>query len=109
GSINWTLQQNLQFLEDYLRTDSSFVSRSSREAIVAETARQLGLRLTGLIERTKDKASRDDIFFMIAAGEIFADLRVAAISQPADVAVFASAEVSASFQRMHASLDATGL
>jgi hypothetical protein len=31
GKINWALQQNLQFLEDYLRTDSTFrQSRLSR-------------------------------------------------------------------------------
>ena len=101
--INWTLQQNLQFLEDYLRTDSSFVSGSSRDAVIGETARQPGLRLADLIERTKDKASRDDIFFMIAAGEIFVDLRAAAISQAADVAVFRSAEMAAAFQRIHGS------
>ena len=101
ASINWTLQQNLQFLEDYLRTDSSFVSQSSRDTIIGETARQPGLRLADLIERATDKASRDDIFFMIAAGEIFVDLHASSITQPTDVAVFANADIAAAFQRIH--------
>src|SRR5439155_24183151 len=51
--------------------------------------------------RATDKASRDDIFFMIAAGEIFVDLHASSITQPTDVAVFASAEIAAAFQRIH--------
>jgi hypothetical protein len=31
ASINWTIQQNLQFLDDYLRVDSTSISPRSRE------------------------------------------------------------------------------
>ncbi len=73
AAINWTIQQNLQFLEDYFRCDAMAISARSRGAIAAEIARQPGLLLRDLIHRTKNAASRDDIYFMIAAGEIFAD------------------------------------
>jgi hypothetical protein len=56
-----------------------------------------------LIQRTKDAASRDDIYFMIVAGEIFADLSAAAISQPAEVAIFSNAELAAAFRRINGS------
>lgn len=98
ASINWTLQQNLQFLDDYLRVDSTSISPKLREDVIAETARHPGLLLSELIQRTKDVASRDVIHFMIAAGEIFTDLSAAAVSRPAEVTVFANAEVAAAFR-----------
>ncbi|MGH9631272.1 MAG: hypothetical protein ACRD7E_23450 [Bryobacteraceae bacterium] len=100
ASINWTLQQNLQFLDDYLRVDSISISPRCREDVIAAIARQPGLRLSELIQRTKDVASRDAIHFMIAAGEIFADLSAAVISRPAEATVFANAEVAAAFHRI---------
>ena len=100
ASINWTIQQNLQFLDDYLRVDSTSISPRSREEVIAETVRQPGLRLSELIQRTKDVASRDVIHFMIAAGEIFADLSAAVVSRPAEVTVFANAEVAAAFHHI---------
>lgn len=106
GSINWTLQQNLQFLDDYLRFDLTSIGQRSRESVIAETAREPGLRLSELIQRTTAVASRDDIHFMIAAGEIFADLRAAVISRPAEVSVFANAEVAAAYQRITGSPNA---
>ncbi len=107
ATINWTLQQNLQYLEDYFRCDGMAISRSSREAVTAEIAGQPGLPLTDLIQRTKHAASRDDIYFMIAAGEIFADLSAAAIAQPAEVAIFSNAELAAAFRRINGPPSAT--
>ena len=103
ATINWILQQNLQFLEDYFRCDGMVISPRSREVVTAEIAWQPGLPLTDLIQRTKDAASRDDIYFMIVAGEIFADLSAAAISQPAEVAIFSNAELAAAFRRINGS------
>ena len=68
--------------------------------MIVETVRQPGLRLSELIQRTKDVASRDAIHFMIAAGEIFADLSAAVVSRPAEVTVFANAEVAAAFHHI---------
>ena len=100
ASINWTLQQNLQFLDDYLRVDSTSISPKLREDVIAETARHPGLCLSELIQRTKDVASRDVIHFMIAAGEIFVDLSAAVVSRPAEVTVLANAEVAAAFHNI---------
>jgi putative transposase len=105
ATINWTLQKNLQSLEDYLRSDLTVISPRSRQAVVAETTRQPGILLTDLIERTKDAASRDDIHFMIAAGEIFADLSATAISQSSEVAIFANAEIATAFRQIHGALN----
>jgi hypothetical protein len=107
ATINWIFQQNLQFLEDYFRCDGMVISPRSREAVAAEIARKPGLPLMDLIQRTKDAASRDDIYFMIAGGEIFADLSDAAISQPAEVAIFSNAELAAAFRRINGSPNAT--
>lgn len=98
ASINWTLQQNLQFLDDYLRVDSTSIAPRSRENVIAETARHPGLCLSELMQRMTDVASRDDIHFMIATGQIFADLRAAVISRPAEVSIYANAEVAVAYQ-----------
>jgi transposase InsO family protein len=103
GSINWTLQQNLLFLEDYLRVGQPQVEQRNRQIIVEEIARQPGIRLSDLIERTKDAVTRDDIYFLVAAGEIFADATSALISRPEDVTLFANAGIASAFSHIDGS------
>jgi putative transposase len=54
ATINWTLQQNLQFREDYFRCDATATGTRSRSAVAVEIARQPGLPLSDLIQRAKD-------------------------------------------------------
>lgn len=103
ASINWTLQRNLLFLEDYLRGSRPQVEQRGREIVVEEVARQPGIRLNDLIERTKDAASRDDIYFLVATGEIFADVVSAPISTPERVKVFANSEIGSAFSHFDGS------
>ncbi len=103
AAINWTLQQNLLFLEDYLRADQSRVDPRRRRIILEEIARQPGINLSELIERTTDVANRDDIYFLIAVGDAFVDLGAAPISSPAGVQLFANAEIASAFSRIDGS------
>jgi len=100
ASINWTLQQNLLFLEDYMRAGRPQVEQRSREIVVEAIARQPGIRLSDLIDRTKDAVSRDDIYFLVAAGEIFADVTSAPISVPEGVKLFANAEIASAISHL---------
>lgn len=106
ATINWTLQQNLHFLEDYFRCDAAAVSARARQAVAAEIARRPGISLSELIQRANGAANRDDIYLMIAKGEIFADLIAVAITEPSHVAVFANAEINGAFRRIEGYLNA---
>jgi len=108
AEINWTLQQNLHFLDDYLRFNATPLDVNARESVVAEAASQPGQLLSDLIQRMKGVASRDDIYFMIANGDVFADLTAAAISQPAGVHLFANAELGAAFHCFDVARQSTG-
>ena len=72
AEINWVLQRNLLFLEDYLRADcpevSQVVTAKIRELVAAEP----GLKLDQLLE-PNGPANNDDIYRLIATEAIYAD------------------------------------
>ena len=96
--INWVLQRNLQFLEDYLRFDHASVDGFVDQAVKAAVLTNPGILLSDLLERAKDVAKRDDIYLLIASGEIYVDLGAAAIVEPERVRVFASPDTAAAHQ-----------
>ncbi|HET8549507.1 MAG TPA: TnsA endonuclease N-terminal domain-containing protein, partial [Bryobacteraceae bacterium] len=77
--INWIQQRNLQFLEDYLRFDCASIAGFADESIKAAVRAEPGIALSDLFERAKDVAKRDDVYLLIASGEIYVDLAAAAI------------------------------
>jgi putative transposase len=94
GEINWVLQRNLQFLEDYFRFDRGSVAGFVDQAVKTAVQLQPGIRLSDLLEQVKDVAKRDDIFLLITSGEIYVDLSAAAIVEPERVFVFANLETA---------------
>jgi transposase InsO family protein len=101
--IDWVLQRNLQFLEDYLRFDHAGVDGFVDQAVKAAVQTEPGILLGDLLERAKGVAKRDDIYLLIASGEIYVDLGAAAMVEPERVRVFANPDTAAAHQ--HASLD----
>jgi putative transposase len=95
AEINWVLQRNLQFLEDYLRFDCATVTGFVDQAIKAVVRAEPGILLSILLERAKDVATRDDIYLMIASGEVYVGLGAAPVVEPERVRVFANAETAA--------------
>jgi len=97
AQVNWTLQRNLQFLEDYLRFDFAgaveFANPAIRTAIEAEP----GIRLQELLEKMRGVAEPSEIYLLIASGGVYVDLRAAAIVEPERVRIFASAEVASAY------------
>ena len=94
--INWKLQRNLTFLEDYIVKE--FVSESQiisciKEVILANP----GLTLLELIQNGDDQYSADDIYALIAKNIIHIDLYNTVIAEPDTVKVFISKEQSKSF------------
>jgi putative transposase len=96
-TINWTLQRNIEFLEDYFRVDSPTVSLSASESIRSAVSSEFGISLEDLFTRTSTQASRDDIFMMIAHEEIFVDLYLLPIPEFKHVRVFLNKEASLAY------------
>ena len=100
AEIDWTLQRNMQYLEDYWRFDIGGVASEIREIIEAEVSAAPGLRLDDLFRNTQGAARRDDIQRLIGAGDIYVDLRAAGVMEPEKVRVFPNREAALACQHI---------
>ena len=89
GDINWVFQRNIQFLDDYLHGDVTVIS-SVREAVIARVGVSPGSSLQELFDTTAGIATRDDIYSLIAAGEIHADIHSESLTEPDRILLFRS-------------------
>jgi transposase InsO family protein len=85
--IDWTFQRNIQFLDDYFRDDRT-VSPEARGTVIAHVNASPGVSLEGLIHSAAPVASVDDIYGLIASGDIYVDLHRTPLVEPATVSVF---------------------
>ena len=69
------------------------------QAIKGAVQAEPGILLRDVLERVKDVAKHDDIYLLIASGEVYVDLGVAAIVEPERVRVFANTKIAAAYQR----------
>jgi len=95
SQINWVLQRNLQFLEDYLRLGCTECSEFVNPAIQAEVNAEPGISLVKLLEKMRGVAEPDEIYIGIASGAIYVDLNAVPIAEPDRVHIFANAELAA--------------
>jgi transposase InsO family protein len=79
--INWVYQQNVEFLEDYLRSNLS-IRRDVREQVRARIPADSGIRLSDLFREIGDGVAHDDVFAMIASGYLDVDLSAARLTDP---------------------------
>lgn len=107
ADINWTLQRNLLFLEDYLRCDPATAAGLVSPAIKAAVEEEPGILLRELLEGAGDAAKRDEIYFLIATGSVYVDLSAAAIVEPDKVRVYVDSETAEACQRMWRELEAS--
>ena len=98
GEINWTFQRNVQFLEDYWRFEAHVVAPAVRQQVRAQVVTNPGLWLSDLVARTKATASRDDIYRLIAVGDLCVDLEAAVLVEPEKVRVFPNPEAAAALK-----------
>ena len=94
AEVNWVLQRNRQFLEDYLRLTSLDTVEVANPAIRTAVEAEPGVFLRELLERVRGIAEPDEIYFLIASGGIYVDLNAAAIAEPDRVRVFANAKIA---------------
>ena len=100
AQVNWILQRNLQFLEDYLRFGSAVGAGLENAAITATIEAEPGMTLLKLLENTRGTAEPDDIFILIASGAIYADLCATPLAEPDRVRLFPTAEMAAAYERV---------
>ena len=74
-------------MEDYLRTASK-VSSLHRQRILAHVAARSACSLEDLFRATDGEVTRDEIYSLIAAGDIFVDLLSALLPEPEKVTVW---------------------
>jgi hypothetical protein len=102
----WTFQRNVQFLEDYWRFEAYVVAPAARQQVRTEAVANPGLWLSDLVARTKATASPDDIYRLIAAGDLYVDLEAAALVEPEKVRIFPNPEVAAACKVVEAHVGA---
>lgn len=108
--IDWRLQRNLQFLDDYYRGEGVSVSPDVEQAVRAQLQMKPGITLAALLQKTTGVATRDDLHFLIAREAIYVDLSAAFLGDP-DVQVFPSKEMAVAYGRVmspHLSPNPTG-
>jgi transposase InsO family protein len=92
--IDWVYQRNIQFLEDYLRDDRTSVLPTVKSRLVAQTAACPGITLQELLGAADGNSTCDDIYSLIALGELYVDLYKFPLAQPASVPVFVDWQAS---------------
>lgn len=100
AEIDWTFQRNIIFIEDYFRARSRAVAETARQAISQAVEAEPGLTLRELLLRTEGSASPDDVYMMIATGELCVDWRAAALAEPDTVLVFSDQETATAYSRV---------
>jgi transposase InsO family protein len=84
--INWVYQRNIQFLEDYLRSDLP-IRPESQERVRALVSARPAIGLSDLFQETEGLVTRDELFAMIAVGPLAVDLSSAPLTEPNRVPV----------------------
>jgi len=101
ANINWTYQRNIQFLEDYLRSDVPCVATAIQNLLIAHVSAQPGLSLQELLSASRGAASPDDIYTLLAAEDLYVDLYAVALAEPDSVPVFLDRAAASVYAKRH--------
>lgn len=86
--INWYYQRSIEFLDDYLRTDSLRIETNIRNSVLALVTENPGISLTELLNKLEGVCNQDHIFTLLVNGALFINLRDAPLAEPDKVRVF---------------------
>jgi putative transposase len=88
AEINWALQRNLRFLEDYLRVDDrqTLISQRARSSVLSLLTACPGITMSELFNRAM--ATTDEIYLLLVTNEVFIDLCAVPLIDPVNVRVF---------------------
>jgi len=92
ADINWVLQRNLIFLEDYLHAHAITLDERMVTSTISQVAGRQGITLEALL--ALENVSSDVVFTMIARGQLYVDLRAHILAEPERVPVFRDQETA---------------
>jgi putative transposase len=100
AEINWVLQRNLRFLEDYLRADDQprLISEQAKFSVQALLTVHPGMMLSQLF--THAKATKDEIYLLLITDEIFVDLCATPLVDPDRVSVFPDRDTAFAYSQI---------
>lgn len=98
SQINWTLQRNLEFLEDYLFDTKTCVSLESINKVLSRVHSNPGISLIELLKT--DCVEVDDIYYMVARGEIYVDMEQELLSEPDFTCVFIDKQTAYAYKTL---------
>ena len=101
SEINWNLQRNLVFLEDYLRTKNLKIEASTKEKIINSIADKPGITLSELLD---SEITADDIYTLIAQEEIYIDLNNNLLAEPHKCLIFRDSQLAKAHSLMATSV-----
>ncbi|MFC9542983.1 TnsA endonuclease N-terminal domain-containing protein [Lysinibacillus sp. NPDC056959] len=99
SEIDWTLQRNIRFLEDYLNGDKTAVSSTRKDLIINLIAEKPGISLERLLNMKLD-FSADDIYHLLAQNEIYADIKETLITDFDKFSIYLNKESANAFYNM---------
>lgn len=99
AKINWVLQRNIVFLEDYYRESSLMVEESSLATVISVVSAELGITLAELL-RQETGVSADDIYTLIATEQVYVNLSATPLAEPERVQVFRDQETALAYALM---------
>jgi putative transposase len=94
AEVNWVLQRNLRFLEDYLRADDrqTLISQRARSSVLSLLTVHPGITLKELFNRAR--ATTDEVYLLLVTNEVFIDLCAVPLIDPVNVRVFPDQEAA---------------
>jgi putative transposase len=92
AEIDWGLQRNLLFLEDYLRVEMKDLNEKVIGSAMSVVTEHPGVTLQELL--AIEKIPSDVVFAMIARGQLYVDLYAAPLAEPGRVRVFLDRETA---------------
>ena len=101
AEIDWVLQRNLLFLEDYLRAEKEELDEKDVYSTMSLVAEHHGITLQELLGG--NNISSDIVFTMIAQKQLFVDLQAAPLAEPQRVRVFQDQETAQGYEVITAS------
>jgi putative transposase len=108
AEIDWVLQRNLRFLEDYLRADCPDVEEQIREDIIHRVVEMPGGTLDELLREIGERHS-DSIYRLIAVGQIYCDLSLVPLAEPRRVLVYRDEETAQAYRLMREAVHLPGV
>ncbi len=97
--INWVIQRNTIFLEDYFRAESIKVETAIKAQIQQLVSKSPGISLAELLNH-RTRGSADDIYALIITDQLYVDLSAAPLAEPEQVCVFCDKQTAIAYGLM---------